>query len=155
MLAKRNPAARLVLAGHARDSRHVRALIDQARRLGVGSRVEVRTDVDRAELTRLYGKASAIVHPALFEPFGLALLEGMAQGCAAISSSSEYAGGWVDILERGRQGLGFANPDELTSAMARTLADGPEALDLRKRAAERAELFSRARLTNGLRPHFH
>jgi len=48
--------------------------------------VHLLTDVGDSELCRLYNQAAAFVSPALYEGFGIPVLEAMASGCLVIAS---------------------------------------------------------------------
>jgi glycosyltransferase involved in cell wall biosynthesis len=151
---KTHPMSRMVIAGHARDSSHVRHLRRKISRLGLGDSVHLVQDISREDLRALLDTASVLVHPALFEPFGLALLEGMAHGCAGVATRSEYAGGWVDILERGRFGLGFATKEELAQVLDNLLSSPAYVREMAGKASERVATFSRERLRASVTPYF-
>ena len=145
---------RLVIAGHARDSAYVRYLRRKISRLKLGNTVHLIRDISRENLRTLMNAASVMVHPALFEPFGLALLEGMASGCVGVATRSEFAGGWVDILERGRFGLGFTTREDLAQVLDSLLSSPAYIRELSMKATERAALFSRGRLRARVTPFF-
>lgn len=145
---------RLILAGHARDARYAQRLRSTIRGLGLTGRAAVEQDVPRPQLARWEGTARIQVHPAVFEPFGLALLEGMARGAIGVANRTEYAGGWVDILERGRFGLGFGSAEELAERLVEVATDDALAADYGRRARSRSEAFSRDRLRSTVLPHF-
>lgn len=144
------PSARLTIAGHARDSAHARSLRQQISARGMDGRAEILQDIARPELERLYDRSAVQVHPAVFEPFGVALLEGMSAGCAAISSRSNYAGGWVDLLDHGRFGQGFSGTAELTQALEELLGDEAARNRWADLARGQAATFSRERFRNTL-----
>ncbi len=153
-LHPRHPDARLLIAGHSRDPRYVRRLRRRIARAGLAGSAEVRLDLSRREVLDALGRTLIQVHPATFEPFGLALLEGIAFGAAGVASRSEYAGGWVDILERGEHGAGFADATELSERLDRWLSDREEASRWGGIARARAATFSRRRLAERIRPYF-
>jgi glycosyltransferase involved in cell wall biosynthesis len=59
--------------------------------------------VDKAELRRLYAGAAAFVYPAIYEGFGLPIIEAMACGAPVVTSSTgaapEVAGGAAVIVD--------------------------------------------------------
>lgn len=61
-----------------------------------------------------------LVHPALDEPFGRVVMEGMAMGKPVIAMNSN---GPTEIIQDGEDGL-LVEPDGLASAMKRVLQDG-------------------------------
>jgi glycosyltransferase involved in cell wall biosynthesis len=131
-------SARAVLVGAALfgedEEEYERGLRLQADKLGIADRVEFRGfrhDVP-AELDTL----DVLVHASvLAEPFGLAVVEGMAAGLPVVASAS---GGPTEVIDHEANGLLYApgDVDALASALRRLRAD-PE---LRRRlgAAARA-----------------
>ena len=100
-----------------------------------------------ADLDALYRGATAFVYPALYEGFGLPVLEAMARGvptlCSNTSSLPEVAGDAA---------LGFdpASVREIAAAVETVLTDATLAERLSTRGRARAERFSwdeTARLT--------
>ena len=65
-------------------------------RLGVTESVHFLGYVPDDDLIALYGEASVLVHPALSEGFGLALLQAMAAGVPVVAAASD--GPRVDTL---------------------------------------------------------
>jgi len=116
-----------------------RALREQARAAGVGERVEFRghTDDVPAELVAFDVLVHASVTP---EPFGLAVVEGMAAGLPVVATA---AGGPSEIITDGVDGLLVPPGDvaALAGALRRLAAES----DLRRRlgqaASTRARLF--------------
>lgn len=68
----------------------------------------------RGELLKLYSKASLLVFPSRFEPFGIAILEAMAAGCPVVAMNQWAA---PEIIEEGVTG------SLLTSSEPRPLAE--------------------------------
>jgi glycosyltransferase involved in cell wall biosynthesis len=104
--------------------------------------------VPRERLAALFGVATVVVVPSIYEPFGYAALEAMAAGKAVIASNT---GGLAEIIEDGKSGLlvplirrngGVGSYDvdvsELASAQLRILDDTKLAQRLGECARERA-----------------
>jgi glycosyltransferase involved in cell wall biosynthesis len=95
-VARTLPDVRLVLVGQP-DGRFPGAVADQVHSAGLTDRVDLRVDVDEAELLTLYRDASVFAFPSLVEGFGLPVLEAMAAGVPAVTSDApavtEAAGG--------------------------------------------------------------
>lgn len=104
------PRTRLVIAGDGGLQGELEA---QA------SKLAVRTSIDflgyRDDATRLIGCADLFVLPSPAEPFGLVLIEAMAQGVTAIATR---AGGPVEIIEDGVSGQLVKPSDAPDLAMA-------------------------------------
>jgi glycosyltransferase involved in cell wall biosynthesis len=97
---------------------------------GPGIRIERAPDGER--LAELYGEAAALVHPSLYEGFGLTPLEAMSVGTPVVAARSpgiiEVCGGAVRYADP-------HDPCSFTAAM----------VEVRERGIERARRFSWAR----------
>jgi glycosyltransferase involved in cell wall biosynthesis len=85
--------------------------------------VSVERAVDTERLAELYAGAVALVHPALYEGFGLTVLEAMAAGTPVIAAASEAA------LEVGGDALAAyppGDPQALAALLGRIGADPAE-----------------------------
>lgn len=154
-LGERTAVRSIRIVGNVRDPREFGRLRAAAGRIRGRTHVEFITDADRERVRELLAASGTIVQPARVEPFGAALLEGMAYSCAPVAFRGEASGAWVDILGRGEYGLGFESYDELASLLD-SLA-GDEALRDRqgRLGVDRAESFSKARFARGLMGSFH
>jgi glycogen(starch) synthase len=89
-----------------------------------------------------YRRAAIYALPARYEPFGLSVLEAAAAGCALVL-------GDIDSLRENWCGAArFVSPDDhagLAATLRALIADRDARLDLARRAAERAELFTMKR----------
>ncbi len=87
-------------------------------------------------LHQLYRVADVAVFPSLYEPFGIVALEGMAAGCAVVSSD---AGGLKEVVIHDETGtLCFANnPESLAWAILHVLRDPNRAEGMKVKARER------------------
>lgn len=85
-------------------------------------------------LHQVYRIADVAVFPSLYEPFGIVALEGMAAGCAVVSSD---AGGLREVVKHDETGtLSFAgNPESLAWAVLHALRD-PVRMEKMKVAAK-------------------
>lgn len=87
-----HPAARIVIAGttlFGREPDLERSLRETAQRLGVAERVVFCGYVPDPVRDGLVAAAAVLVHPADYEPFGLAVLEGMAAGVPVVAADAE------------------------------------------------------------------
>ena len=76
---------------------------DELRRRAAGEPVEFTGYVGDAELDALMRGAAALVHPSLYEGFGLVIVEAMARGvpvaCADATALPETAGGAAELFD--------------------------------------------------------
>lgn len=127
----------LILAGHRRDSGYLEKVEKLATSNG---RARIVLDASRENILEMARFSRVIAHPAWFEPFGMSIIDGMALGCVPIVLKSPRSGGWVDILQYGKYGLGF----ETASGFARYLetVSADELEDWAMIAASRAQEYT-------------
>jgi len=114
---KKKINVKLSLIGFAHDERHILEVI---RALGLEENVELLVNAGRRTLIDRLLRAKAIVHPAPNEPFGIAVVEGMAAGCVPIIRR-EVNGPWLEITKEGRYGFGFSNLEDLVNIMEKVI----------------------------------
>jgi len=93
-----------------------------AANLGVSNAVDFLGIRDRREIVELLSGTDVVVLPSRAEPFGIAVLEGMAAGKPVVASAT---GGIVEIIEHERNGL-LVPPDDplaLANELHRVLVD--------------------------------
>lgn len=114
------------------------ALLAQATRSGIASRIDFLGDVPRARVKRLLRGASAVVMPSRFEGNPLIALEAMQAGSPLIASAIP---GLPEELRDGVTGLLVPpeDPASLAGAIDRLLADPADALRLGRAAAVAAQ----------------
>ena len=135
-LGARHRDVRLVVVG--RGARRP-ALEAHARRLGLADRVEFAGWVDHAEIGRYYERCALFVLPSIFtadggyEPFSNAVMEAMACGAPAVTTTAN--GVAADVIDSGVNGLVVPERDvaALRAALLRLL-DDPEAAEALGRA---------------------
>ncbi len=74
----------LVLTGQDYGRRE--SLLERARRLGVGERIQHLGHVPAEMVPALYRRATGMIFPSLFEGFGIPVIEAMACGCPVAAS---------------------------------------------------------------------
>lgn len=124
-----HPQTRLLIAGEGELRNELES---QSARLDVGAAINFLGYRDDA--TRLIGSADLFVLPSPAEPFGLVLIEAMAQGAALIAAR---AGGPLEIVEDGTSGR-LVNPSD-------ALDLGVAIVELLSNPQERAALGHHAR----------
>jgi glycosyltransferase involved in cell wall biosynthesis len=130
--------ARLVIRGWGKP-RHVRALRERIRSLGIEDRVDWQPYAAADELPRLFRGARMLLLPSLYEGFGLTALEAMASGTPVVaantSSLPEVVGDAAWLVDP-------ADPAAIAAAIAGLFADAGLAAELGARGRRRAGLFS-------------
>ena len=105
---------------------------------GARERVIVLPHVDSRVLSALYRRARIVLHPSLYEGFGLPLLEAMAAGTPVVTSglgaTAEIAGPAALLADPN-------DPDAIGAALRRLEVDGPLRARLIAEGRERLALF--------------
>jgi glycosyltransferase involved in cell wall biosynthesis len=114
---KKKVDVRLSLIGFTCDEKHIFKMI---RTLGLEENVEFLVNAERRTLIDRLFRAKAIVHPTPHEPFGIAVVEGMAAGCIPIVRRG-FNGPWMEITQKGTYGLGFNSVDELGNMLMKAI----------------------------------
>jgi glycosyltransferase involved in cell wall biosynthesis len=119
-LIKDEPRCRLRLIGFKGDESYLRELEKIIAVSGTKDRVELFLNAKRDTLIDSLLRAKVIVHPALREHFGIAVVEGMAAGCIPIVRRG-FNGPWMEIVQESKYGLGFETVEELSSAIRKAI----------------------------------
>ena len=98
-LRRNVPGVRLVVAGRGSYLSELEAL---AAFVGVADVVDFAGFLPDAELRDLLHRASCVVIPSLYEPFGIVALEALAAGAPLVAAAS---GGMAEVLEGTGAGL--------------------------------------------------
>lgn len=130
-LRHRVPGIRCVIAGRGTFLPELQTQIDME---GVSDIVQLAGFVPDDELHELLQRASCVVIPSLYEPFGIVALEGMAAGAPTIVART---GGLAEIVQGTDAGMLFepGNHHELADRIADVI-DQPVAADRMRASAE-------------------
>jgi glycosyltransferase involved in cell wall biosynthesis len=124
-----------------------------------GLPVTFHVDAPRDELRALYGRAALYWHaagygadparhPERMEHFGITTVEAMVHGAVPLSFDG---GGQSEIVDDGRTGVLWTEPDELVARSRELLADEPRRAELGTAAREAARTYSRERFGERVR----
>ena len=138
-LAQRRPGYHLVMAGEIQNDPRFPDLVRGIAARGLQDRVITTGFVSREELAALYGRATALLYPSLYEGFGLPPLEAMACGCPVITTNRtsipEVCGDAAILLDPGQ-------PEAFGHALILLAEDEGERRRLSRAGVERAKRFS-------------
>ena len=131
-LRHRIPGIRCVIAGRGSYLPELQTQIDME---GASDIVQLAGFVPDDELHALLQRASCVVIPSLYEPFGIVALEGMAAGAPTIVART---GGLSEIVDGTGAGMLFepGNHHELADRIAEVVADPAAGDRMRSNAAE-------------------
>ncbi len=127
----------LVLAGA--PGWHYEEIYQEVASLDLGPHVFFLNRVSNEELLRLYNAASILVHPALYEGFGLTPLEAMACGAPVIVSN---ASSLPEVVGDAALLVDPTDVEGWTVAMHRLAENESLRQSLREKGLKRAKLFS-------------
>jgi glycogen(starch) synthase len=130
-LRQRRPDVRCVIAGRGSYLAELQTQIDVE---GVSDLVELTGFVPDDELRAVLRRASCVVIPSLYEPFGIVALEGMAAGAPTVVART---GGLAEIIDGTGAGLLFepGNHHDLADRIADVLGDPHLGASMRSNAA--------------------
>lgn len=122
------PGAHLLLAGANADRApdgqgdYREYLVRRVAELGLDDVVTFAGFVPQADMPSLYAALDVLAHPAVEEPFGLALVEAMASARPVVAVN---AGGIPEIIRDGVEGLLVprGQPEALAAALVRVLSE--------------------------------
>lgn len=128
VIRQTHPGARLLLAGTSSDDApegggDFRDYLDRdVERLGLGDAVIFTGFLPYDEMPAVFGALDVVAHPAVEEPFGLAVVEAMACERPVVAV---HGGGVPEIIRDEVDGLLVSReaPDELAAALLRVLGD--------------------------------
>ena len=131
-LRQRVPGIRAVIAGRGSYLPELQTQIDME---GVGDIVQMAGFVPDEELRTLLHRATCVVIPSLYEPFGIVALEGMAAGAPVIVART---GGLAEIVDGTGAGLLFepGNHHDLAARIEEIVHDPTGAAALRQVAGD-------------------
>jgi glycosyltransferase involved in cell wall biosynthesis len=133
----------LIIMGSLVDKSYYRYLLRKIKSLGLEENVFILTDISEEKKWEILLRAKIYVHMKRFEPFGIAVAEAMFAGAIPVVYRGSLNGPWIDIVDRGRYGMGFRTIDELTEIVHNTATLNANNLkELQEETIERAKVFT-------------
>jgi alpha-1,2-mannosyltransferase len=140
-IAKEVKEARFVILGSMQSSSYYARLMRRIRMLNLEGRVKILINAPEELKTEILKKAKIYLHTTKYEHFGIAVVEAMAAGLIPIVHKS--GGSWIDIVDRGKYGMGFGTIEELAETIEYVMnADRTGLSELRERAYKGSQRFS-------------
>ncbi len=149
------PTARLSLVGATGSRSSAQALNELSRAMrqhDLAERVSIIKDADLTSVREILSRSKAIVSTMHDEPFGTAIVQGMAAGCVPIVHKS--GGQYEDVLDHGKYGLTYEDDQELAEKIKTVLMDEKRRLQLKEQARTRASMFTTERFSSQMRERF-
>ena len=118
-------------------------LVNLVYSFGLRQYVYFMENLSEQDLLNLYASAKIVLSTAHFEPFGMSVAEGMMFRALPVVYKSSLSGPWIDIVDRGKYGMGFRTVEELAEAIECIMnADGTELSELQEKAYIGSQRFS-------------
>jgi len=138
------------IIGNLRDVTYFRSLVRQVRNLDLERQVHILPEAPRQTLLSLLGRSKLIIHASRFEPFGISVVEGMNAGAVPIVCASENGGPWVDIVSKGRFGIGYYGYESLAGEIDSLMDDEAGWQENSTIARARGAFFSASAFSNSI-----
>lgn len=129
--------ASLIIAGSP-DPRYPEAE-ELTRQLNLTDNITWTGYISEAELIRLYQESTALLHPSLYEGFGLQIIEAMQSGTPVISTNG---GSLKEVCADAAIVIPTKSPDLFAENMKRILDNKHLRLELREKGLKHAQEFS-------------
>ena len=127
----------LVLTGVGENGQQ--ALQEAIARHALDDVVHVLGHVPYTDLPALYAGATCLVHPSLFEGFGIPLVEAMLAGCPIVAARATSI---PEVVGEAAMLFDPLSPDAIAHSIAAVARDPETAADLVRRGRSRAKMFS-------------
>jgi len=126
-------------------------LVSLIHKFGLHQYVHFMEHLPEDRLLDLYVSAKVVLSTAHFEPFGMSVAEGMLHRAVPIVYKSSLSGPWIDVIDKGKYGIGFKSVSELAEAIDTVMrAREVELVQLQDKAFMGATRFSLNTFQRGL-----
>jgi hypothetical protein len=116
-------------------------LVNLIYRFGLQQYVYFMENLSEQDLLNLYASAKIVLSTARFEPFGMSVAEGMVFRALPVVYKGSLSGPWIDIVDKGRYGMGFRTVEELAEAIEHVINAEEELFELQDKVLERSHIF--------------
>ncbi len=129
------------LIGICRDEKWLKKFHEKIEIYGLDDRITIWKDAPLSDVKKALSKSDVLLHGHAAEPFGIAVVEGLAAGLLPIVRRN--GGPWYDIGDEGKWVKGFDTSDEIADLLKNVSRyDGKEWRKFRKTGKTRATDFS-------------
>jgi len=94
------------------------------------------------ELQEILPHCAFYAHFKPLESFGILAVEAMSYGAIPIVFRSDHSATWIDIVQKGKFGLGFSTVEEFVNLVSNVAGNRQLEEELRVRASIRSQAFS-------------
>jgi len=141
MVKRRINNVKLTIIGSLVDKKYYNYLLRKIKIYNLKNDVFILTNVSEEKKWNILSQAKIIVHAKRFEPFGIAVAEGMVAGAIPVVYKGPSSGPWIDIIDKGKYGIGFRTTEELAEAIEHVVNSERELFKLQNEALERSRTF--------------
>ena len=108
---------KLTIIGSLVDKNYYNHLLRKIKVYNLKNDVYILTNISEETKWIILSQAKILVHAKRFEPFGIAVAEGMVAGAIPVVYKGPSSGPWIDIIDKGKYGIGFRTTEELAEAI--------------------------------------
>ena len=139
ILKRRINNVKLTIIGSLVDKNYYNHLLRKIKVYNLKNDVYILTNISEETKWIILSQAKILVHAKRFEPFGIAVAEGMVAGAIPVVYKGPSSGPWIDIIDKGKYGIGFRTTEELAEAIENVINTKTELLQ--DEAIERSRTF--------------
>ncbi len=142
------PNSNLVIAGPIQDIAYYNELVRLGKRLNTDDGITFLGKISEEEKYQMFAASDLVVLPSVYEPFGITILEAMAQSRPVVSTR----GGPSDIIDEGITGyiVKYGDTKGLTKNMVKLLEQPDLARKLGENAKRKANVYTWEKITGNL-----
>ena len=104
MVKRRTNNLKLVIIGSLVDKNYYTYLLRKIKIYNLKNDAFILTNVREERKWIILSQAKMMVHAKRFEPFGIAVAEGLVAGAIPVVYKGPASGPWIDVVDKGRYG---------------------------------------------------